>query len=163
MPEEGQKKEGVVEKIMQKGDLSTRKIKEELWEKNVSFVRAYDRAYSVLFMALVALWLLPAIAEYSGWEFLSLFAKLPRVHFPVVVIAIGAILFIAAISLEAKVSSLRKRQGGCRDEHETVVIVKEGPYKVVRHPGYLAELIYFSLLVCAATSARTARYSEICH
>lgn len=30
--------------------------------------------------------------------------------------------------------------------HETVVIVREGPYRVIRHPGYLAEMIYFSLL-----------------
>lgn len=30
--------------------------------------------------------------------------------------------------------------------HETVVIVREGPYRVIRHPGYLAEMVYFSLL-----------------
>jgi len=30
--------------------------------------------------------------------------------------------------------------------HESVVIIREGPYRVIRHPGYLAELIYFPLL-----------------
>ena len=30
--------------------------------------------------------------------------------------------------------------------HETVVIIREGPYRVIRHPGYLAEVIYFGLL-----------------
>ena len=30
--------------------------------------------------------------------------------------------------------------------HETVVIIREGPYRVIRHPGYLAEMIYFGLL-----------------
>ena len=30
--------------------------------------------------------------------------------------------------------------------HETIIIIREGPYRVIRHPGYLAELIYFPLL-----------------
>jgi protein-S-isoprenylcysteine O-methyltransferase Ste14 len=41
---------------------------------------------------------------------------------------------------------MRQKQGGCRDAHETVVIVRDGPYRVIRHPGYLAEMTYFSLL-----------------
>ena len=140
------KEEGLVGEILEKGDLTVKEVKEELWKKNVSFVRSYDRPTSMLWLVLVVLWLLPAIAKYSGWGFLSFFAQLPRVDFPVVVIVIAAIFFIAAISLEAKVNLGRIRQGGCRDSHETVVIVREGPYKVIRHPGYLAEIIYFGLL-----------------
>ena len=30
--------------------------------------------------------------------------------------------------------------------HETVNIVREGPYRVIRHPGYLAEMVYLGLL-----------------
>jgi protein-S-isoprenylcysteine O-methyltransferase Ste14 len=71
---------------------------------------------------------------------------LPRVDFPVAVIVIGAVLFIAAVSLEAKVVSMRQKWGGCQDAHETVVIVREGPYRVIRHPGYLSEMVYFSVL-----------------
>jgi len=28
----------------------------------------------------------------------------------------------------------------------TVILVMEGPYRVIRHPGYLAEMVYFSVL-----------------
>jgi len=146
MCEEGQREEGLVKEILSKGDLTAKQVKEELWDKNVSFVRSYDRACSRLFGPLVLLWLLPAIAKWSGWGLLSFFARLPRVDFPTVVIVIGAGFFVAAISLEVKVTYGRQRQGGCRDVHETVVIVREGPYRVIRHPGYLAEMVYFSLL-----------------
>ena len=141
-----ERKEGLVKKILSQGDLPAKEIKEELWKKNVSFVRSYDRAACMLFYPLVALWLLPAIAKYSGWGFLDFFARLSRVDFPIVVIVIGAIFFIVAVALEAKVTSARQRRGGCHDTHETVVIVREGPYRVIRHPGYLAELVYFTLL-----------------
>jgi protein-S-isoprenylcysteine O-methyltransferase Ste14 len=146
MSEEGPRKEGLVRGVLKKGDLTTEQMKEELWEKNISFVRSYDRAFSWLFLVVAVFWFLPAIAKYSGWQFLDVFAQLPTVDFPIAVIVIGAIFFITAIALEAKVNSGRKRRGGCHDYHETLVIVREGPYRVIRHPGYLAEMVYFSLL-----------------
>jgi protein-S-isoprenylcysteine O-methyltransferase Ste14 len=146
MSKESPNREGLVKGILGEGDLATQEIKEELWRKNVSFVRSYDRAFSGLFLALAILWLLPAVAEWSDRGFLRFFAQLPRVDFPIAVIVIGAILFIAAVSLEIKLNSMRQKQGGCHDMHETVVIVKEGPYRVIRHPGYLAEMVYFSVL-----------------
>jgi len=140
------KGEGLVKEVLSKGDLAAEEAKDELWKKNVSFARSYDRRCSGLFCPLVVLWLLPAIAAWSGWGFLNFFAQLPRVDFPIVMIVIGAIFFIAAIALEAKASSVRQKRGGCHDVHETVVVIREGPYRVIRHPGYLAELIYFPLL-----------------
>jgi protein-S-isoprenylcysteine O-methyltransferase Ste14 len=146
MSKESPKQEGLVREILGEGDLAAQEIKEKLWKKNVSFVRSYDRAFSGLFLVLVVLWLLPAIGRWTGWGFLGFFTRLPRVDFPIGVIVIGALLFIAAVSLEAKVVSMRQKRGGCQDAHETVVIVREGPYRVIRHPGYLAEMVYFSVL-----------------
>ena len=95
---EGQKNEGRVKDIIGKGGLTAREVKEELWKRNVSFVRSYDRAFSGLFLALAFLWLLPAIAEWTGWGFLSFFARLPRVDFPIAVIIIGAGLIFVSTS-----------------------------------------------------------------
>ena len=146
MSEEVKEKEGLVKEILEKGGLTAKEVKEELWRRDVSFVRSYDRTIRVLFTAPIVLWLLPAIATYSGWRFLNFFAQLPRVSFPISAMVIGAIFLVATISLEAKVTLTRQRLGGCHDTHESVVIVREGPYKVVRHPGYLAQLIYFPLI-----------------
>ena len=143
---ERQRDEGQVGEILSRGDLDEKQMKEELWTKGISFVRSYDRAFSGLFLVLAVVWLLPAIGRWTGWGFLRLFAQLPRLNFPMVVILIGAIFVIVAIALDAKAGSMRQKRGGCHDLHESVVIVREGPYKVIRHPGYLAELVYFPLL-----------------
>jgi protein-S-isoprenylcysteine O-methyltransferase Ste14 len=139
-------KEGLVGEILSDGTLPTEQIKKELKKKDICFVQSYDRTLSGLFMLLAALWLLPAIAQWTGWGFLRFFAELPRVDFAIGVILGATFAFAAAVALEAKLVSMRQRQGGCQDAHETVVIVRDGPYGVVRHPGYLAEIVYFSAL-----------------
>jgi protein-S-isoprenylcysteine O-methyltransferase Ste14 len=138
--------EGLVQEILNEGALSTKEIKKELKEKDTCFVQSYDRTLSGLFVLLAALWLLPAIAQWTGWGFLRFFAELPRAAFPISVILGAAVLFVAALALEAKLVSMRQKRGGCQDPHETVIIVRDGPYGVVRHPGYLAEIVYFSAL-----------------
>jgi protein-S-isoprenylcysteine O-methyltransferase Ste14 len=138
--------EGLVQEILNEGALSTKEIKKELKEKDICFVQSYDRTLSGLFVLLAALWLLPAIAQWTGWGFLRFFAELPRAAFPISVILGAAVLFVAALALEAKLVSMRQKRGGCQDPHETVIIVRDGPYGVVRHPGYLAEIVYFSAL-----------------
>jgi len=141
-----QEGEGLTEAILSKGDLTAEEMKEELQEKDVCFTSLYDRPFTAFFLALVILWLLPGIATWTGWGFLGFFARLPRANFPLAMMVVGVALVIAAVCLEVKVSSMRQKQGGCQDVHETVVIVGEGPYGVVRHPGYLAEITYFALI-----------------
>jgi protein-S-isoprenylcysteine O-methyltransferase Ste14 len=68
------------------------------------------------------------------------------VDFPIGVVLGATVLFVAAVALEAKLVSMRQKRGGCQDAHETVVIVRDGPYGIVRHPGYLTEIVYFSAL-----------------
>jgi protein-S-isoprenylcysteine O-methyltransferase Ste14 len=143
---EGARQEGLVKEILTKGDLSAGEIREELKVKDVCFVKSYDRACNGLFLALMVLWLLPAIAQWTGWGLLSFFAQLPRVDFPMAVIVVGAAFFVVAVALEVQLCLMRRKRGGCHDTHETVVIIKEGPYRVVRHPGYLVEIVYFSVL-----------------
>ena len=146
MSEQGQKKEGLVRKILKKDNLTALELKQELGKRNVSFTKSYTRTYCWLLFVAAIIWLLPAVAQYSGWVLLNFFARLPVVEFPIPVIVIGAIFFIASISLEAKVTLIRKREGGCDNTHETVIVIREGPYRIIRHPGHLAEMSYFSLL-----------------
>ena len=87
--------------------------------------------------------LLPDIPD--GY-FLIFFAQLPRLNTPLPVIIVCAFFFTAAIWLELKVSLIRTRAGGCSDPHETILIIREGPYKIIRHPGHLAEMTYFGML-----------------
>ena len=140
------KNEGIVHEILRDESFSPEGIKEALWKRNVSFVKAYDRYYNMLFIPLAILWLLPAVARYFNWTFLSFFAELPRVDFPSIAVVLAVVLFPIGICLEAIVCLERTRHGGCHDFHESVVVVRQGPYRIIRHPGYLAEIIYFAML-----------------
>jgi protein-S-isoprenylcysteine O-methyltransferase Ste14 len=146
MPGKGEKKEGLVGEILKKDHITTKELKEELGKKNVNFTKLFSRSYGGLLFVVAITWLLPAVAQYSDWVLLNFLARLPVVEFPIPVIVIGAIFFIAAISLEVKVTLIRKREGGCHDTHETVIVIRQGPYRIIRHPGHLAEMSYFSLL-----------------
>ena len=108
----GEKKEGLVGEILKKGHITTKELKEEFGKKNVNFTKSYSRTYCGLLFVVAIIWLLPAVAQYSGWVLLNFFARLSVVEFPIPVIVIGAIFFIASISLEAKVTLIRKREGG---------------------------------------------------
>jgi len=138
-------KEGIVAEILRDEDLISEEIKKRLWKRNVSFVKTYDRPFTILFIAMAILWLLPAVAKYSGWAILSSLAHLPAVQFPIAARAVAVVLFLIGVCFDAIVTLKRTRQGGCRDAHESVVIVRQGPYRVIRHPGYLAEIVYFSV------------------
>lgn len=141
--EEGE--EGLVRKILENSDLTEAEIKEQLKGRGISFVNRYDRKYSALVAVSVAIWLLPTIAEVSGLSILEGLAQMTRIRFPMPVLAVAAALFVMALVLEVKVVSTRQRLGGL-DAHESLVIVREGPYAVIRHPGYLAEVVYLALL-----------------
>jgi len=51
----------------------------------------------------------------------------------VVFIAGGLLIAIAPTALGER---LRVKKGGCHSDHHTVVLVKEGIYKIIRHPEY---------------------------
>ena len=89
---------------------------------------------------------LPGFAKLTGLEILRVFAELPRMHFPSTVIYLSILLFIAAIPLTASGMYFNVKKGGCRTEDHTVILIKDGPYKIVRHPSNVAWSIFFVML-----------------
>lgn len=141
-----ERKEGLVREILERDDLTEADIKEQLKRKGISFVNRYNQKYSALVMVSVAVWLLPTLAKVSGLSALEGLSQMTRIRFPMPVLVVSAALFVMALVLEVKVVSMRRRLGGLDDAHESLVIVREGPYAIIRHPGYLAEVVYFTLL-----------------
>ena len=89
---------------------------------------------------------LPGFAKLTDLEILRVFAELPRMHFPSAVIYLSVLLFIAAIPLTASGMYFNVRKGGCRTEDHTVILIKGGPYRIVRHPSNVAWSIFFIML-----------------
>ncbi|MBU7037391.1 MAG: isoprenylcysteine carboxylmethyltransferase family protein [Theionarchaea archaeon] len=139
-------KEGLVREILEGGDLTEADIKEQLKRRGISFVKRYNQKYSALVLVSVVVWLLPTLAKVSGLSALEGLSQLTKIRFPVPVLVVSVALFVIALVIEVKVVSMRSRLGGLDDAHESLVIIREGPYAVIRHPGYLAEVVYFTLL-----------------
>ena len=83
-----------------------------------------------------ALWgilcFLPGIAKFSNLEILNFFAQLPAIKFPMVVIYSMIIVIIFVICIEAYVIYWRKKKGGLGSEDDTIILLKEGPFRIVR-------------------------------
>ena len=91
-----------------------------------------------------ALYILPLIARRTGLEILSFFAQLPAIEIPTIVVYLSIILFIAMIPLTAWGMNFNSKRGGCRSEDNTVILLKSGPYAIVRHPSGVAWAIFFA-------------------
>lgn len=62
--------------------------------------------------------------------------RLPRIHFPPTVIYISLVLVVFGMFLAVWATRMHYKRGGLNHD-ETVILLKEGPYRVIRHPGGL--------------------------
>jgi protein-S-isoprenylcysteine O-methyltransferase Ste14 len=72
--------------------------------------------------------------------------------FPGVVAIIAGGLAVIGIPLQFT-ERLRVNKGGCKDEHHTVTLIREGIFKVVRHPEYTYHICLIILVPIAASPA----------
>jgi protein-S-isoprenylcysteine O-methyltransferase Ste14 len=86
---------------------------------------------------------LPAFAKETKLGFLSFFAQLPAIQFPAIVVYLSIILVIVMIPLMAWFTYYNIKKGGCGVEDHTVILLKSGPYAIVRHPGVVSFTIIF--------------------
>jgi protein-S-isoprenylcysteine O-methyltransferase Ste14 len=86
-----------------------------------------------------ALWFtlcfLPTFSKVSGLEALSFFAQLPAIRFPTFIVYFSLVLLVVLIGFGfVWTSRIRVKRGGCGSEDDTIFLIKEGPYKILRHP-----------------------------
>jgi protein-S-isoprenylcysteine O-methyltransferase Ste14 len=72
--------------------------------------------------------------------------------FPGVVAITAGGLAVFGIPLQFT-ERLRVNKGGCKDEHHTVTLIREGIFKVVRHPEYTYHICLIILVPIAASPA----------
>ena len=84
------------------------------------------------------IWLLPMVSRQTNLEFLSFFAQLPSFIFPAIVIYISLAIGVIGILIGIWLSLMHSKMGGLKHD-ETVILLKKGPYGVMRHPaiGYM--------------------------
>jgi protein-S-isoprenylcysteine O-methyltransferase Ste14 len=153
-----EKKEGLVKDLAEKvkrGELKPEGAKKEVLRRRLRYVQykrgSYKFKYHLISPLLAilgtALCVLPFIAKQTGWGELSSFAQLPSIDFPLIVKISMFAFFIILFGVGRYTSHLRKKKGGTSDRRETVIFIRGGPYKVMRHP----EEISFALILLLVT------------
>ncbi len=147
----GTKKEGLATEIAKKEGLTPEERKEELVTAGLDFHKIPEIPWLVVIWVIWGiLCLLPVIAEISHLEALSFALNLYVIKIPmwvvwIAVALLGALMLFLPV-LRSRIWRFRTKKGGCDDDHHTVVLIKEGLYKIVRHPEYTFYLWLFILL-----------------
>lgn len=148
------RKEGAVKDLAEKykkGELSAKEVKEESKRRGFIVDKLSFTPIGILFstMGIVGFFLciLPTAYKYSKIEVLFFSTQFQTIEIPLVVIVIFVGIAIATTPLAIPASRLRKKIGGCKAEDFTVVLIKEGPYSIVRHPTHLSALAWVISIV----------------
>lgn len=88
------------------------------------------------------------IAKATNIPVLNLFAQLPTVSFPPTITYLALVLALLGLAISLYATYFRAEKGGCgwRGESETIMFVREGPYRIMRHPGVLGFYAFFVFL-----------------
>jgi len=145
--DEGQVKD-LVEKL-QAGELTPKEAKKRLKERGL----LEKEAWEIIPWAIYFILWLPLNFKFSD--------QLPAIHFPLVIICISIVLSALGIYIGIWATRMHYKRGGLKHD-ETVILIKDGPYSVMRHsagvgmmlpillPIILSEYVPFSPLSIAA-------------
>lgn len=146
------KKGGEVKDLVEKlksGEITSKEALKELKKRGLLEKEAWEIIPWVIY---IILWL-PLNFMFSG--------RLPIIHFPPIVIYISLAIGLLGILLCIWVTRIHYKRGGLKHD-ETVILIKDGPYSVMRHaeavvmlmptllPIILSEYVPFSPLSVAA-------------
>lgn len=138
----------LVEKL-QEGEINSKEAFKELQKRGLLEKEAWQIIPWVIYLVL---WL-PLNFKYS--------AQLPAIHFPLVIICISIALSALGMYVGIWVTRMHYKRGGLKHD-ETIILIKDGPYSVMRHPAVafmilpillpiiLSEYVPFSPLSVAA-------------
>lgn len=130
MVNEGRVKD-LAEKV-RKEDITPKEAQRELRKRGLGHEETWkDFAPFVVWGILC---FLPKFAKDTGIGILSFLAQLPAIEFPAIAIYLSIVLFIAAIALGAWFTYDQIKKGGCGSEDHTVILLKNGPHAIMRHP-----------------------------
>lgn len=143
-------KEGKVNDLVEKlerGEITSKDALKELKKRGLLEPETWE---IIPWAAYFVLWLLPFVSSQSKLDFLAFFAQLPSISFPEIVIYISVAIGILGILIGIWVSRMHSKMGGLNHD-ETVILLKEGPYGVMRHPATLYMILPSLLPIILST------------
>ncbi len=131
-----EKKEIRVKDLVEKLQIDEITPREALKELQKRGLVEHERWEIIPWVIYFILWL-PLNFMFAG--------QLLAIHFPLVVICISIVLSGLGIYLGIWITRMHYKRGGLKHD-ETIILFKDGPYAVTRHPGVIGALILPILL-----------------
>jgi len=142
--EENQSKVKELGEKRRKGEITSEEARRELIEIGLGHKETWKDF--IVYVVWGILCFLPVFARETELGFLSFFAQLPAIQFPAIVVYLLIILVIVMIPFMAWFMYYNVKKGGCGVEDHTVILLKSGPYAIVRHPGVVSFTIIFAVV-----------------
>jgi protein-S-isoprenylcysteine O-methyltransferase Ste14 len=130
----------LVEKL-ERGEITSKGALKELEKRGLLEPERWE---IIPWAAYFVLLLLPVVSRQLKLDFLAFFAQLPSISFPAIVIYISLVIGILGILLGIWATRMHYKKGGLSHD-ETVILLKEGPYRVMRHPASLSMMLFILL------------------
>jgi len=145
---EESEKEGRVNDLVEKlkkGEINSKDALKELGKRGLLEPETWE---IIPWAAYLVLWLLPMVSNQTNLDFLAFFAQLPSFIFPAIAIYISVAIGVLGILIGIWVSRMHSKMGGLNHD-ETVILLREGPYGVIRHPatGYMILPLLFPIIL----------------
>jgi protein-S-isoprenylcysteine O-methyltransferase Ste14 len=144
--------ENKVKDLMEKlkrGELTSKEIKEEMKKLGITHFTFRENAVAILVIGVAVVSYLPIFANLSDIDALRFLAQLPATELPFVVkvllVGLGIGFLSVTFIMMTWASHLLSSKGGLGEGDETIIFIRDGPYKIVRHPIALGMMCLFGL------------------
>jgi protein-S-isoprenylcysteine O-methyltransferase Ste14 len=127
-----------------KGEITADEARRELRKIGLGHEETWKE--SIVYVVWGILCFLPLFARETKLRFLSFFTQLSAIEFPSIVVYLSIMLVIVMIAFMAWFMYYNVKKGGCGSEDHTVILLKSGPYAIVRHPGTASFTIIFVVI-----------------
>jgi protein-S-isoprenylcysteine O-methyltransferase Ste14 len=131
-----------------RNEITAREAYDEVYRRGLQHDNHHTRITGFFMVAGAILCYVTFFAGVWNLSFLEPLFQLPTILFPAAVIYPTIILIMLIVVVMAQTLYLRATKGGTgwKGESETVILVKEGAYSIVRHGAVLSTSIFFALL-----------------
>jgi len=152
-----EQEEGMLRDLAEKrrrGEITSREAYNEVYRRGLQHNNYSSPITGLIMFVGVVFCYVSLFAKIPQLPFLFPSSQLPAMVFPPVIKYLTIIPLILSIVGVVYTTYLRGRKGGTgwKGESETVILVREGPYEIVRHPVALNTASFFTLLTVTLSS-----------
>lgn len=126
----------MVEKL-KRGEITSKDALKELGKRGLLESERWEIIPWVVYFVFL---LLPAVSRQFKLDFLAFFAQPPSISFSAIVIYVLLAIAFLGILVGIWATRIQYKKGGLNHD-ETVILFKEGPYRVMRPPAVLCMML----------------------